>query len=174
MAFGTGHHDTTRGCLLALDRLMSAGESFERIADIGAGTAVLAMAAARIYPVTVVAGDIDPVAVDTARANVLANGLDGRVECVEAVGFDHPLLERAAPFDLVFANILKSPLIQLAPDMARHIAPQGRAILSGILVPQTEEVIAAYQARGFSVDHRDTFGDWTVLTLRRSQAERAV
>ncbi|WP_294925972.1 50S ribosomal protein L11 methyltransferase [uncultured Paracoccus sp.] len=167
MAFGTGHHDTTRGCLLALDRLVGAGEEFHRIADIGCGTAVLAMAAARSYPVVVVAGDIDPVAVDTARANVIANGLDGRVECVEAVGFDHPLLERAAPFDLVFANILKQPLIDIAPDMARHIAPGGRAILSGILLAQADEVLDAYRAQGFSCEGRDGYGDWSVLVLRR-------
>lgn len=167
MAFGTGHHDTTKGCLLALDRLLDEGANFERIADIGCGTAVLAMAAARVYPVVVVAGDIDPVAVDTARANVIANGLDGRVEVVESVGFDHPLLERAAPYDLVFANILKQPLIDLAPDMGRYIGHGGRTILSGILVKQADEVIAAYEAQGFKLDHRDTHGDWSVLTLHK-------
>lgn len=167
MAFGTGHHNTTKGCLLALDRLFEGGAQFERIADIGAGTAVLAMAAARLYPVIVVAGDIDPVAVDTARANVIANGLTGRVECVEAVGFDHPLLDRAAPYDLVFANILKQPLIDLAPDMARHIAPGGRAILSGILETQIAEVVVAYEAQGFAVESRDILGEWAVLVVRR-------
>ena len=115
----------------------------------------------------VVAGDIDPVAVDTARANVLANGLDGRVEIVEAMGFNHPLLERAAPYDLVFANILKKPLLDLLPDMTRHIAHGGRAILSGILVTQSDEVLAAYAAAGFDLEERDMFGDWSVLTLRR-------
>lgn len=167
MAFGTGHHDTTRGCLLALDRLIETGREFRRIADIGCGTAVLAMAAARSFHVVVAAGDIDPVAVDTARANVMANGLDGRVECVEAVGFHHPLLDGAAPYDLVFANILKQPLIDLAPDMAKHIASDGVAILSGILVPQTEAVLEAYDAAGFTLEHRDTLGDWSVLTLRK-------
>lgn len=168
MAFGTGHHNTTKGCLLALDRLYEGGVRFERIADIGAGTAVLAMAAARLYPVIVAAGDIDPVAVDTARANVIANGLTGRVECVEAVGFDHPLLDRAAPYDLVFANILKQPLIDLAPDMARHIASGGRAILSGILETQVDDVIAAYGANGFAVEQRDILGEWAVLVLIRT------
>ncbi|MDF3607209.1 50S ribosomal protein L11 methyltransferase [Paracoccus sp. DMF-8] len=168
MAFGTGHHNTTKGCLLALDRLYEGGAAFDRIADIGAGTAVLAMAAARLYPVIVVAGDIDPVAVDTARANVIANGLTGRVECVEAVGFDHPLLDRAAPYDLVFANILKQPLIDLAPDMARHVAPGGRAILSGILETQLEEVATAYQAQGFTVESRDILGEWAVLVVVRN------
>ena len=167
MAFGTGHHNTTKGCLLALDRLVKEGKSFERIADIGAGTAVLAMAAARVFPVVVLAGDIDPVAVDTANANVIANGLDGRVECVEAMGFDHPLLERAAPYDLVFANILKQPLIDLAPDMARYIGLGGKAILSGILTTQADEVVSVYQSRHFTLDRRDDYAEWTVLVLTR-------
>ena len=168
MAFGTGHHATTRGCLLALDRMVVAGENPHRIVDIGAGTAVLAMAAARVFPVTVLAGDIDPVAVDTARANVIANGLDGRVECVEAVGFDHPLIEDAAPYDLVFANILKQPLIDLVPDMTRYVAHGGHAILSGILTTQADEVAAAYAAGGLALERRDDFGDWSTLVVKRA------
>lgn len=167
MAFGTGHHATTKGCLLALDRLIDAGEEPRRIVDIGCGTAVLAMAAARIFPVIVLAGDIDPVAVDVARANVIANGLDGRVECVEAVGFDHPLIENAAPFDLVFANILKQPLIDLVPDMARNLVPGGRAILSGILTTQADEVIAAYAMGGLALERREDHGEWSTLVVRR-------
>lgn len=168
MAFGTGHHGTTKGCLLALDRLVTAGEQPTRIVDIGCGTAVLAMAAARVFPVIVLAGDIDPQAVDVARANVIANGLDGRVECVEAVGFDQPLIEGAAPFDLVFANILKQPLIDLVPDMARYIAPGGRAILSGILTTQADEVTAAYAAGGLALERRDDYGDWSTLVVIRN------
>lgn len=168
MAFGTGHHDTTKGCLEALDRLANAGHDAHRIADIGCGTAVLAMGAARIWPVTVLASDIDQVAVDTAAANVIANGLDGRVVCVEAAGFDHPMLDEAAPFDLVLANILKAPLIQLAPDMARHVQPGGKVILSGLLVTQADEVIAAYLDSGFTLDRRDDLGEWATLTLTRA------
>ena len=167
MAFGTGHHATTKGCLLALDRLIDQGFAPERIVDVGCGTAVLAMAAARVFPQIVLAGDIDPVAVDTAKANVMANGLDGRVECVEAVGFDHPLIEGAAPFDLVFANILKQPLIDLAPDMARYISHGGKAILSGILVQQADEVIRAYAGHGLTLERRDDFGDWSTLVMTR-------
>ncbi|WP_134678495.1 50S ribosomal protein L11 methyltransferase [Paracoccus ravus] len=167
MAFGTGHHATTRGCLLALDRMIAAGAQPERIVDVGCGTAVLAMAAARSFPVTVLAGDIDPLAVDVAKANVIANGLDGRVECVEAVGFDHPLIEDAAPFDLVFANILKQPLIDLVPDMAKHVAPGGKAILSGILTTQADEVIAAYAAGGLALERRDDYGEWSTLVVAR-------
>ncbi|MGB3553621.1 MAG: 50S ribosomal protein L11 methyltransferase, partial [Jannaschia sp.] len=109
MAFGTGHHGTTQGCLLALETLIGEGIAPDRVADIGAGTAVLAMAAARVFPAAqVVASDIDSVAVDVARANLAVNGMEGRVNCVEAAGFEHP--ELAGPFDLIFANILKGPL----------------------------------------------------------------
>lgn len=167
MAFGTGHHNTTKGCLEALDRLETAGFAPGRVADIGSGTAVLAMAAARLWPITVVAGDIDPVAVETAAANVLANGLDGRVVCVEAAGFSHPVIETGAPYDLVLANILKQPLIDLAPTMSRQIAPGGKAILSGILTGQGADVIAAYDDACFALDQRDDLGDWTTLTLTR-------
>lgn len=168
MAFGTGHHNTTRGCLLALDRMISDGQAPQRVADIGCGTAVLAMAAARVLPGVVLASDIDPVAVETAQANVLANGLAGRVECVMAEGFGHPLLHDAGPYDLVFANILKQPLIELAPDMARHLAPGGQAILSGILVDQAEDVIAAYADAGMPLVRREDLGDWTTLVVRRA------
>ncbi len=168
MAFGTGHHATTRGCLLALDRLIDQGISPHRIVYVGACTAVLAMAAARVFPVIVLAGDIDPVAVDTARANVIANGLDGRVECVEAAGFDHPMIDDNAPYDLVFANILKQPLIDLVPDMGRRVAHGGRAILSGILTTQADEVIAAYAKGGLALESRDDYGDWSTLVVRRA------
>lgn len=168
MAFGTGHHDTTRGCLEALDRLASEGVHPERIADIGCGTAVLAMAAARLFQHLVLAADIDPVAVDTAAANVIANGLDGRVECVRAEGFDHPLLHEAAPYDLVLANILKQPLIDLAPDMAAHVAPGGRVILSGLLVTQADAVADAYHAVGFTTERRDDLDEWTTLVMQRA------
>lgn len=167
MAFGTGHHGTTLGCLRALDRLATAGFAGQNVADIGCGTAVLAMAAARIWPQRVLASDIDEVAVDVARANVTANGLDGRVDCVEAAGFDHPALAEAAPFDLVFANILKGPLVALAADMAGALQPGGYAILSGILNEQADEVIEVYARNGINLCHRDSIVDWTTLTLQK-------
>lgn len=165
MAFGTGHHGTTKGCLLAFDRLLNGGVRPASVADIGCGTAVLAMAAAHTLPVTPLASDIDEVAVEVAEANVRLNGLDGRVECIEAMGFEHPRLAGAAPFDLIFANILKGPLIALAPDMAAHSATGGHVILSGILNPQADEVVAVYERAGFDLSHRDELGDWTTLTL---------
>lgn len=167
MAFGTGHHNTTKGCLEAVDRLAEQDFQPHRIVDIGCGTAVLAMAAARLWPVTVLASDIDAVAVDTAAANVIANGLDGRVVCLEAAGFDHPTLDDAAPYDLVLANILKQPLIDLAPQMAAKVAPQGKIILSGILTTQADEVTEVYAGQGFDLDRRDDLGDWSALTLTR-------
>lgn len=169
MAFGTGHHSTTKGCLLALERLAAEGFQARNAVDIGCGTAVLAMAAAAIWPDPVLASDIDPVAVEVAEANVKANGLEGRVRCVEAAGFDAPALRAAAPYDLVFANILKGPLIALAPDMAKSIAPGGVAILSGILNTQADEVAGVYREAGFELLNRDELTDWTVLVLRRGQ-----
>ncbi len=170
MAFGTGHHGTTLGCLRALDRLETAGFHGRNVIDVGCGTAVLAMAAARIWPEKVLASDIDAVAVEVAQANVEANDLEGRVECLEAVGFEHPAIHERAPFDLVFANILKGPLIALAPDMARHVAPGGHAILSGLLVTQAADVMAAYQAEGFALHHREDIGEWSTLTLIRPKS----
>ena len=125
MAFGTGHHGTTLGCLRALDRLIEGGFVGEKVADIGCGTAVLAMAAARVWDGTIIASDIDQVAVDVAEANLRANDMAGRVRCVEAAGFANPELAAVAPYDLIFANILKGPLVALAPDLAAHLRPGG-------------------------------------------------
>ena len=171
MAFGTGHHGTTLGCLLALEQLIAQGFVAQRVADIGCGTAVLAMAAARVWPrqvlERVLASDIDRVAVDVAGVNLRANGLSGRVACVEAAGFDHPDLHAAAPFDLIFANILKGPLIALAPDMATHLRPGGHAILSGILNDQAEEVIGVYARSGINPVSKSEIGDWTTLVMQK-------
>ena len=167
MAFGTGHHGTTLGCLRALDRLANGGMVGQNVADIGCGTAVLAMAAARIWPNPVLASDIDEVAVDVARANAAANNLADRLICVEAAGFDHPELASRATFDLVFANILKGPLVALAPDMAEALAPEGYAILSGILNEQADDVIEVYAQSGINLVNREVIGDWTTLTVQK-------
>jgi ribosomal protein L11 methyltransferase len=168
MAFGTGHHGTTLGCLRALDRLVDAGETPGSVLDLGCGTAVLAMAAAHVWPLTPLASDIDRVAIEVAEANVIANGLAGRVICVEAAGLDHPDLRAAAPFDLVFANILKGPLIELAPSIAAAMAPGGALILSGILNEQADDVLAVYSGLGYNPCHHEKIVDWSTLTLRRS------
>jgi ribosomal protein L11 methyltransferase len=168
VAFGTGHHGTTLGCLRALDRMVDRGEVALNVADVGCGTAVLAMAAARVFPNPVHASDIDEVAVEVALANAEVNGLADRVICLEAAGFDHPVLAAAAPFDLVFANILKGPLIELAPSMAAHVVPGGTAILSGLLVVQAQSILDAYVACGFSQLEREDIGEWSTLVLRRA------
>jgi len=168
VAFGTGHHGTTLGCLLAFDGLLDQGFQPARVADIGCGTAVLALAAASVLPdALVIASDIDEVAVDVSLANCAINGLEGRVECLEAAGFDHPRLAEAAPYDLVFANILKGPLIELAPAMALNIAEDGLCILSGLLTVQADSIIAAYVAEGFVLQSRNDLGEWSALVLRR-------
>lgn len=168
MAFGTGHHGTTLGCLLAFDRLYTEGLRPQNIADIGCGTAVLAMAAAKVLPeAKIIASDIDRVAVDVAEANVAINDLQGRIVCLEAAGFAHRRIGDAAPFDLIFANILKGPLIELAPAMGKHAARGGQVILSGLLVVQAEAVIAAYLAEGFRLQERNDLGEWSALVLVR-------
>jgi ribosomal protein L11 methyltransferase len=167
MAFGTGHHGTTLGCLRAYDRLLNDAQRFDNVLDLGCGTAVLAMSAARMGAASVLASDIDPVAVEVALANVKANGLEGRVGCVESIGFDSPVVQAGAPFDLIFANILKGPLIELAPDMAAHLASGGLAILSGLLIEQADEIVEVYQALGFDLQTREDLGEWSALTLRR-------
>ena len=169
VAFGTGHHGTTLGCLRAFDRLYEGGFRPAKVADIGCGTAVLAMAAAAVLPdALVIASDIDEVAVDVAEANVAINKLEGRVECLEAAGFAHPRLAEAAPYDLVFANILKGPLVELAPAMAAHVAGNGLIILSGLLVVQAESITEAYVANGFTLEGREDLGEWSALVLRRN------
>ncbi|MCA0873188.1 50S ribosomal protein L11 methyltransferase [Seohaeicola saemankumensis] len=168
MAFGTGHHGTTLGCLRALDRLIDGGFVAERVADIGCGTAVLAMAAARVWEGgTILASDIDQVAVDVAEANLNANDMGGKVRCVEAAGFDHEDLHANAPYDLIFANILKGPLVALAPDLTAHLKPGGYAILSGILADQADAVSQVYTDLGNNLERSEQIGEWMTLVLRK-------
>ncbi len=167
MAFGTGHHASTRGCLLLLDRLVRLDLRPRRVADIGCGTGVLAMAAARAWRVPAVATDIDPVAVWTAKANVAANGLTPWVRVGEAAGLRGELLRASAPYDLVFANILAAPLKRMAADLARHLAPGGRAILSGLMRTQAQGVEAVHADHGLARVDRIDLGEWTSLMLRR-------
>ncbi|MBV1867980.1 MAG: 50S ribosomal protein L11 methyltransferase [Marinosulfonomonas sp.] len=170
MAFGTGHHGTTLGCLLALDRLIDNGFSPRGVADIGSGTAVLAMAAASVFSCPVLDSDIDEVAVEVALTNVMANNLGDRVHCIEATGFEHRDIAARAPFDLIFANILKGPLLDLAPAMSKATNPGGYVILSGLLNEQADEVIAEYHENGYNLWHHDKIVDWTTLTLGKTKA----
>jgi len=168
MAFGTGHHGTTLGCLRAFDRCLDAGRVFERVADIGCGTAVLAMAAAKTTGAKIVATDLDPVAVDVARANLAANDLIGGVKLGVGPGFDTDAARAATPFDLIFANILKGPLAELAPSVAENAASGGIVILSGLLTTQADEIQAVYFANGFNLVHREDIVEWSTLTLTKS------
>ena len=167
MAFGTGHHGTTRGCLTALDRLARGGVRARRVLDLGTGTGVLAMAAAALWRVPALATDIDPVAVRTARANVAANALAPLVRCARADGCRSDLVRAEAPYDLVFANILARPLKRLAPDVARVTAPGGVAVLSGLLDAQAPGVEAVWAGHGFRRLFRLRDSGWTTLALRR-------
>ena len=169
-AFGTGHHETTTGCLLMLDRLKSRGARFDAIADIGTGTGLLAFAALALWPeARAIATDIDPVAIDVARDNAAINRVPlghgpGELLLAVADGMDSPLLAARAPFDLIVANILAGPLIDLAPDFAAALAPGGTIILAGLLDTQAEAVMAAYERLGLSLAHRGA-GEWPALIL---------
>jgi ribosomal protein L11 methyltransferase len=166
-AFGTGHHATTQGCLIALDLLARRGFASRRVVDVGAGTGVLAMAATTLWPGRALAGDVDPVATATARANAAANGLGGRIGCVTAAGLRHPRLARGGPYDLVLANILAAPLKALAPQISAAQRRGGAAILSGLVARQAAGVLAVYAGWGYRRIARTAIGDWVTLTLRR-------
>ncbi|MEM8788864.1 MAG: 50S ribosomal protein L11 methyltransferase [Pseudomonadota bacterium] len=167
MAFGTGHHGTTLGCLRAIDHLAHQGLSPRRIADIGCGTGVLVMAAGRAWRrAVVIAADIDPVAVATARANIRANRLPP-LAVIRAAGFRHADLRALAPYDLVCANILARPLASMAPQMAAYTVPDARLILSGILEPQAARLLAIYGGWGFRLERRFAQAPWVTLVLRR-------
>ena len=167
MAFGTGHHGTTLGCLRAFDRLLDQNYIFNNVLDLGCGTAVLAMAAARTTSINVIASDIDSIAVEVANANIVANDLINRVTCIESIGFNALDFLNAAPFDLIFANILKGPLIDLAPEIARNLKTGGIVVLSGILIEQSAEILGVYEAQGITLLEREDIGEWVALTLLR-------
>jgi len=167
MAFGTGHHGTTLGCLYALDRLAHGGVSPKSVIDVGCGTAVLAMAAARVWPVAPLASDIDEVAIEVAKTNLRVNGLGDRVRCVLAGDLSHTEIVARAPYDLVLANILEGPLIDLAPSISGLSSEGAHVILSGVLEDQARDVLSVYEVLGFGEVHRDSISGWTTLTLRR-------
>jgi ribosomal protein L11 methyltransferase len=171
LAFGTGQHATTSGCLEALDNLEREGARFANIADIGTGTGLLAFAALALWPEAKCIGtDIDATAIDIARDNAAINGVRlgmqaGQLLLAEADGMDSPLLAARAPFDLIIANILAGPLIELAPDFAKALMPGGTVVLAGLLNTQADAVIAAYEKLSLrSVDRGS--GEWPVLILQ--------
>jgi ribosomal protein L11 methyltransferase len=165
LAFGTGHHGTTRGCLLLLDHVLKARHP-ARVLDLGTGTGVLAIAAAKALQVNVLASDIDPLSVRVARDNARLNTTGNLVETIRATGFSAPQFAKHGPFDLVLANILANPLRQMATAMARHLAPSALVILSGLLPYQAQGVIAAYRARGLVLLRHLRIEGWSSLLMR--------
>lgn len=166
LAFGTGHHGTTRGCLLLLDHVLKSSRP-RNLLDLGTGTGVLAIAAAKSLHRHVLASDIDPPSVRVAAENAGLNEVGNLVRVIRATGFAAPDFGQAGPFDLVLANILANPLRQLAGPMARHLAPGGLVILSGLLTHQAPAVIAAYRARGLVPLKHLRIEGWSSLLLRK-------
>ena|ERR1700730_6616442 len=167
LAFGTGHHGTTRGCLLLLDHVLKARRP-HRVLDLGTGTGVLAIAAAKALHDQVLASDIDGPSVKVARENARLNETGNLVQVIRATGFSAPQFAQYGPFDLVLANILANPLRQLAGPTARHLAPSAHVILSGLLTHQAGGVIAAYRARGLAPVRHLRIEGWSSLLLRHS------
>ena len=166
LAFGTGHHGTTRGCLLLLDHVLKAYRP-RRVLDLGTGTGVLGIAAAKALKIGVLGSDIDAPSVQVARQNARLNEAGHLLQVVRATGFAAPAFARRAPFDLVLGNILANPLRQLAGPMARHLAPGALVILSGLLTHQAPGVIAAYRARGLVPLRHLRIEGWSSLLLQR-------
>lgn len=170
-AFGTGHHETTSGCLAMLDRM--ADRTFANVIDIGTGTGLLAFAAAELWPhAAIMATDIDPVAIEVTRENAVANGVAG-VALVVADGALADAITERAPYDLILANVLAGPLVSMAPELAAIAAPDATIVLAGLLETQRAQVVAAYAACGCTLAEADRRGDWTVLRLTAG-AERFV
>ena len=174
-AFGSGTHPTTEGCLRALDDVL-AKRPARRVLDLGAGSAILAMAVSRLAPsATIVASDIDPVATRTALANRRLNHIAPQsLSCVTSKGFAHRMVRQAAPYDLLIANILAGPLKELAPDITAHLSDDGVLILSGILISQERQIRAAYRRCGLVVRRAIHIDEWTCLVFTKMQHRGAV
>lgn len=167
MAFGTGHHETTSGCLLELDQMLSQGERFSQIADLGTGAGILAIAAARTLPAQIIASDIDPEAILVAKQNAQENSADS-ITFLLADGVDHSMLKPGG-FDLVFANILAGPLIAMAAGISALLAPSGQLILAGLLHEQAEAVASAYLGQGLKIIRSRQLGDWAILVAQAAR-----
>ena len=166
-AFGTGHHETTTGCLEMLDRLAAEGRTFAHIADIGTGTGLLAFAARALWPeAAIAASDIDPVSIEVTATNMAANAIPvPAIALIIADGMGAPGLAARAPYDLIIANILAGPLVALAPSFAAAAAPGTTIILAGLLASQEAAVLDAYAAHGFTLGKRIQRGDWPTLAI---------
>lgn len=165
-AFGTGHHETTTGCLEAIDRALKR-KRFRSMLDVGTGTGVLAIALAKRTHLPVLASDIDPIAVTTTVENARDNGVGRYIIAIEATGLEHRQIATGAPYDMIVANILAGPLVTLAPGMRRITAMGATVILSGILNTQANRVISAYSQQGIVLRQRIVKKEWTTLVLER-------
>ncbi len=165
-AFGTAHHGTTRGCLLALDHLFKS-YSYSNVLDLGTGTGLLAIASARILGRSVVASDIDPISVRIAKENAALNMVGPLLMVIEADGLHHSALQKKAPYDLMIANILAQPLLQMAPDIKNAIQTRGHLILSGLLRTQSRTIEARYRGQGFTLVKRLPLDEWMTLILQK-------
>ena len=175
-AFGTGQHETTSGCLVALSRLKDQGITFSNVLDLGTGTGLLAFAAMRLWPTAfAAASDIDPVSIEVTEENAEINTVKlgrmrGQLELAVAEGMDHPRLAARAPYDLVIANILAPPLIAMAAPVSKSIAAGGRLILAGLLDHQAESVATAYRRHGLMLAGRVQHGEWPTLIMRKRRS----
>jgi len=167
MAFGSGEHGSTMGCLQAFDRLLRR-HRFGTVLDLGCGSGILAIAAAKALRIRVLASDLDPLAVEVARDNARFNGVSSRITAVVAAGYDHPSIRRSRPYDLVFANILAEPLCDLAGDLKRHLRPGGHAILAGLLARQAERVVDVHRCQGLRLVRRLDLSPWSTLVFKRA------
>lgn len=163
-AFGTGHHGSTAGCLEAIARIART-HLVGNALDLGTGTGVLAIAIARTWRTPVLATDIDPIAIEVARQNAALNGTLRHLDFAVAAGLSHPVIAGRGPYGLIVANILARPLAQLAPALARELAPGGFAVLSGILPEQASQVVAAYRSGGLRLLRQSERDGWSTLVL---------
>lgn len=166
-AFGTGHHGTTAGCLEMIDWVLRS-RKVKSALDLGTGSGVLAIAARKIARIPVLATDIDPVAVKVARQNIRANDISNGISLAVAPGFHHGSFAKSGPFDLIIANILARPLMRMAPDLARHVAPGGTIILSGILASQRYKVLAAYNAQKLAHVRTIWRNGWVTIVMQKN------
>jgi ribosomal protein L11 methyltransferase len=169
LAFGSGEHATTQGCLVALDRI-AGRQRFRRVLDMGSGAGMLAIAAAKCWPARVLAVDNDPAAVEVAAENIRLNGVGGQVRALLSEGYAEPEIRRRAPYDVILANILADPLCEMARDLGRCIAAGGFAVLSGLLTRQAARVVAAHGTRGLVLRQRIDIAPWTTLVMSRKKA----
>ncbi|WOK35665.1 50S ribosomal protein L11 methyltransferase [Sphingomonas sp. C3-2] len=173
LAFGTGQHETTTGCLMMLDRLKRQGNHYRDVIDLGTGTGLLAFAAMHLWPrAFATATDIDPIAIDVTAENAELNGIrlgrrEGRLALVVAPGVEHRTIKRRAPYDLIIANILAGPLIEMAPSIAAELDEGGTLILAGLLDSQARRVATAYRRQGLRLAGRIDRGEWPTLMLRK-------